>query len=139
VNDDFQVLNLPPEHPTIVRLRNAYLRRWNLPGDREVPGKRYWGVTVADRIVLVAGYLPRPDNSLEITDFFVIPSRDGVRACYYVLAYLKTSVDAQKVAYVLGATIARNGAMQRRIRTAFGRAGEPLTWVYKYPNPFVGG
>ena len=129
----FDFEQVPADHPVVVELLGRFLRRFNIPPDTLPRAAQFFLLSRHGVPALVLGLGVRADGGIELTDAYPMPTRDGIRAVYEVLALGKVLIDKGVIPYGVGSTLARNVTMQRRIERVLGV--KPVALIYSYPKP----
>jgi hypothetical protein len=130
LDHDFNVITLTSDDPFVLARQRAFLKRYHLPDATRPIGWQWWGIAEDGAIVLLVGTVKRPDNSLEIADFYPLPTRAGVKAAYFVGEFLKYLVDSKQVSYIVGSVFVNNRWMRTHWEKVF-RVGPKLA-IYVY-------
>jgi hypothetical protein len=127
--DGFTITSLEKGDPVIQERLAKFLKRYKLPPDTPAMGQEWWGFKKDGRVVLVIGIARRADASIEVTDLYPEPSRDGLRAARLAIDFLKAIVDAKQLRYIVTSVASTNKYMQRFLNKV---VGKPACVVYCY-------
>jgi hypothetical protein len=122
---------IDPDHPAIADLRGRYFAHFGLRDKSLSTGVTWFAATEDARPVVVFAVGIRPDGGLEGCEFYVEPSRAGLRAAYAVLALFRMLIDGGTFPYGIVSTYAKNKPMHRRLREVFGVDG-PCSMTFGY-------
>jgi hypothetical protein len=130
---NFSIEPVPSDDATVRTLLGEYLRRFRLPESTAPATNTSWFAVYeegGDFCLAFAGGLDRAGGFVG-TDFYVVPSRAGVRAVYWVLENYKQMLDCGVWPYAIVSVLTQNKVMRRRIEKVFGIPG-PTTVSYTY-------
>jgi hypothetical protein len=128
--DGFSIVKIGRDDPAIQERVSAFLRRYRLPANTPALGHDWWGLMKDDVLCLVIGVVPRSDQSLEVTDFYPAPTKDGMKAAVLAGEFLKSLVDSGKIKYFVGAVLPQNRWMQKHYAEFFGSGPKCLIYCY---------
>jgi hypothetical protein len=128
--DGFDFVPLKFSDPAIRDLFVAFVRRYGLPPNTKPIGKEWYGLVKDGKVRLVTGIARREDRSVEITDFYVEPSRLGFQAGLVAGEFFKAFVDSGKIDYIVGTVLWRNRFMQRHFEKMFGEQPRCVVFCY---------
>lgn len=128
--DGFEIIALREKDAAVQERIDAFFKSVGVPKPWRHPAIKWLGFAKGAPLDLVVGLFVRPDNAIEITDFYPAPTRDGVKAGYVGLRMLKMLVDEKIIPFWIGGVVARNKKGQRRAERYFGI--EPTSVVYQY-------
>lgn len=127
--DGFDMVKIERSDSAVHERLYAFLKRYDLPLDTEPMGENWFAFRKDGRIVLVTGWVSRKDGSIEITDFYPVPSKDGIKAGHLALEFVKALVHAGKIPYFVFTCAWKNTYAQRHANKL---VGEPACVVYCY-------
>lgn len=128
--DGFELVRLEEKDVVVQERLDAFYQRLGLAKPWHHPALKWIGFAKDGVVSMVVALWVRPDASIEVTDFFPAPTRDGVRAGYAGLKLLKMLVDEGVIPEWIGGIVYRNKSGQRRAERYFGI--EPASVVYRY-------
>ena len=126
----FFPVQLEASDPLVRNRLAAFFARYNLPRDTIPKAIHWWGISDGETVHVVVGTAHRLDGSIEVTDYYPLPTKLGVEAGYFGLRALKALVDTKRVPYVVCAILWRNRFGQKHFERVFG--GSPRCVVYAY-------
>ena len=128
--DGFAIVPLKQEDAAVQTRADAFFKSVGVDKPWRPPIVKWLGFVKDGTISLVVSVFLRPDDKIEVLDFYPAPTRDGVKAGYVGLRMLKALVDEGIVISWIGGVVARNKKGQRRAERYFGIS--PLAVVYEY-------
>ena len=128
--EDFEVAKVSYDHPQVRRFIARFFEKMGIPMQTHPLGILWFALVKNETIHCVVGTAGRPDGSIEITDFYALPSHDGVRAGYLVLEFFRALVDAGRIPYFLGVMLTKNKSGQRHFEKFFGRGPASSIFIY---------
>lgn len=128
--DGFRVVPLDQGDKAVQERADAFFHSVGVTKPWRPPIVKWLGFVKDGTTSLVVSVFMRPDDKIEVLDFYPAPTRDGVKAGYVGLRMLKMLVDEGIVISWIGGVVARNKKGQRRAERYFGI--EPLAVVYEY-------
>lgn len=133
--DGFNVVHLLKEDDVVQERMDACYQRFGVAKPWRHPALSWIGFVKDGKVALVLAAYVNPDNSVEITDFYPAPTRDGVRAGYVGLKLLKMLVDYHIIPRWFGGIIWKSKSGQRRAERFFGMEPRTCVYVYDGSNP----
>ena len=128
--EDFEVAKVSLEHPQVQAFIRAYFKRMDIPTHAHPLGLRWFALTKGDDIYCVTGAAGRPDGSIEITDIYAKPCKDGIRAVHLALDFFKAMVDAKKIPYFVGVVLWKNARGRRVFEKKFDCTPASAVYIY---------
>lgn len=128
--DGFKVVTLDEKDAIVQERMDAFYNSVGVPKPWHHPALKWLGFVKDGTVALVVGAWVRPDRTVEITDFYPAPTRDGVKAGYVGLKLLKALVDEKVIPFWIGGIVARNKKGQRRAERYFGITPRSVVYVY---------
>lgn len=126
----FDMKPLSVDDPIVQERIDAFYQKFGLVKPWQHPALSWFGLFKNDVAALIVSVFVRPDNSMEVTNFYPAPTRDGVNAGYVGLGLLKTLVDFKVVPYWIGPIPRQNESGRRHAEKFFGI--KPRSMVYCY-------
>jgi hypothetical protein len=115
----YEVRLVPANDPAVKLLRSRFFAHYNIPEDTPNPNLRWFGVFNKVTCLLVFALGQRADGGVEGTDFYVLPTRDGVKAAEWTLQVSVELINAGVAPYFYMWVLGRNTAMQQRLKKVF--------------------
>lgn len=128
--DGFTIVPLRLEDDVVQERMDACYRSIGMPKPWRHPLIRWLGFAKDGIIPLVVGIVVRDDNSIELTDFYPAPTREGVRAGHVGLRLLQMLVEYGVIPEWLGGIVTRNAKGLSRALRHFGC--EEIATVVRY-------
>jgi len=128
--EDFEVAKVSIDNPQVRRFIDAYFARMGIAPQAHPLGINWFALCKGETIYTVVGMAGRPDRSLEITDLYAMPSKDGIRAAHLVLEFFKALVDSKRIPYFVGVVLWKNKHGRKHFEKIFAR--DPASAVYVY-------
>lgn len=125
----FTFMDVPADSSVVRMYVIKHLVDTGYPLDIKPAAENWIGVVREGRVVGVFGFR-KHDKTIEITDFYVYPSRWGWLAAYAAMEYIKGWSDSMGIPMVT-ATPTNNGRMIRAFTKVFGKR-DPVLVVYRY-------
>lgn len=126
-----QLKEIDANDPIITELLTKYLNGFGLSDTARPLGKLWWGIYNHDALALVFGYAKRNDGGIELTDFYLVPGRNGLNAVKMAFDFLKSALSSAAVPYVMAPTFFGNKRMRNWITKYLDRP-EPDAVVYLF-------
>jgi hypothetical protein len=117
-------------------MRSRFFANYGLKEDAPNPNLKWFAVLNDTTCLVIFALGQREDGGVEGTDFYVLPTREGVIAARWTLAMGVKLIDLKIAPYFYVWVLGKNKVMRRRVEAAFG-VTEPRTCLYAYP-PDVG-
>jgi hypothetical protein len=128
--DGFSVVPLQQKDAAVQTRADAFFKSVGVEKPWRHPAVKWLGLVKDGVIALVVSIYARPDDAIEVLDFYPAPTRDGVKAGYVGLRMLKMLVDEKIIPFWIGGIVAANKKGQRRAERYFGI--KPIAIVFQY-------
>ena len=129
--DDFTVAKVGIENPQVRSFIDRFFERMGIDKHTHPLGILWFALCKDETIYCVCGIAGRGDGSLEITDIYARPCKDGLRATDLVLAFFKALVDTKRIPYFVGVVLDKNQRGQKKFKQAFGVGAASHTFIYQ--------
>jgi hypothetical protein len=129
--DDFSVAKVNIENPQVRGFIDKFFERMGIDKHTHPLGILWFALCKDETIYCVCGIAGRGDGSVEITDIYARPCKDGIRASDLVLAFFKALVDSKRIPYLIGVMLAKNKRGQRKFKKTFGNGPASHTFIYQ--------
>jgi hypothetical protein len=126
----FELRPLALEDAAVQERLNAFYDRLGLVKPNRSPLQKWVGFFRHGVCALVVCVVVRPDESIELTDYYPAPTRDGVKAGYAGMALLRALVEKKIIPYWIGGIVANNAFGLRHVERFFGIKPRSMVYVY---------
>lgn len=127
---EFTLAAISPEEPVVQERVERFFQVIGMEKPWQSPYLKWFGLFKDGIAHLIISVIARPDNSLEVTNFYPSPTRDGVKAGYLGMRFLRELVTSGAIPYWIGAINELNDKGRKRAEKFFGVA--PRCYVYVY-------
>lgn len=132
--DDFSVAKVGIDNPQVRHFIDAYFRRMGISPQTHPLGIVWFALCKDETIYCVIGIAMRGDGSVEITDIYAKPCKDGMRAADLVLDFFKALVDAKRIPYFVGVILWNNKHGRKKFVNKFARDPASVVCIYDGSN-----